>query len=934
MATLSLELVRLSGDGAGATEVPAYDLVKLRQRKWEWDRVVKASHPSACAWQLNCNYNVYVKDGVALREEQAGLYPGFNDPAIPDYNPRGCQKGSCYCHRMYDPTRIKFPMKRVGDRGEGKWQRVSWDQALAEVADAIIDTLTTDGPDAIVLGGGNHVLSAASDGAGANAFFIALGVSLPTSTTEIGDDFQGVGVTFGKAIMGCSPDNYFYADLLLLWGGNPAYTNIPNYHFITEARYSGTKVIAICPDYSASATHADLWVPVNIGTDAALALSMCQVILKERLYKAEFVREQTDLPLLVDQRTGKFLREKDLKRDGHEGVFYVYDTASGRVVEAPRKTLALGGIVPALEGTYQVETLRGRLAVQPVMELLRRHLDERFTPEQASAITGVKAGMIEQVAREIAAARGVVNTSTTLWGKFYHGDLIERAIILVFALCGHLGRKGAAYSAHCQLALDTSLGGMERRGDQVLLSAAGADPRFAAWREDGFTDEMILSEFVHQSFEQGSVIPSSMMYYLHGGLLELSQKYNSWDPHLKRPVGEYVKEAFAKGWQYPAPARGKEPRLLFALGGNFLRRVRASEVLVKHLLPKLRLLVDVDWRWNSSALHSDLVLPVSSWYERTATLMFGRGPVPFAHVNERAAEPQHESKSEWALFVLLARKVEERARQRGIAGYVDRNGVERRFAGLEEKITAQGSYTEDDEEGVARDTFLNARNVEQMDWQDFKERGFSRFNAIGTALRGIGHATEVTPGESIVPLTWHVGVQKQPYPTLTRRIQFYIDHELYLELGEAMPTYKDPPKAGGNYPLQMTGGHARWSLHSNWVDDTLLLQLQRGEPVMFMSDEDARRRGIQDGDMVEVYNDVGRFQIQSVVTSRMRPGQVAVLHAWENYQFPGQCHFKNVQPAPLNPIELAGGYFQLRPIAIHSQPGQSDRDTRVEVRHL
>ncbi len=933
MATLSLELVRLSRDGLSA-EVPEYDLVKLRQRKWEWDRVVKGSHPFACAWQLNCNYNIYVKDGLALREEQACLYPGFNDPAIPDYNPRGCQKGTCYSQRIYDPTRIKFPMKRVGERGECKWQRVSWDQALAEVADAIIDTLVTDGPDAIVLGGGNHFLSAASDGAGANAFFIALGVAMPTSTSEIGDDFQGVGVTFGKAIMGCSPDNYFYTDLLLLWGGNPAFTNIPNYHFVTEARYSGTKVIAICPDYTAAAIHADLWVPVNIGTDAALALSMCQVILKEGLYKAEFVREQTDLALLVDQKTGKFLRQKDVKRDGREDVFYVYDTATGRVAEAPRKTLALNEVVPALEGTYQVETIRGRLTVQPVMELLRRHLDDHFTPEQASAITGVKSGVIEQVAREIAAARGVVNTSTTLWGKFYHGDLIERAIILVFALCGHLGRKGAAYSAHCQLALDTSLGGMERRGDQVLLSAAGADPRFATWREDGFTDEMILSEFVHQSFEQGSIVPTSMLYYLQGGLLELSQKYNSWDPYLKRPLGEYVKEAFAKGWQYPAPARGKEPRLLFALGGNFLRRVRASEVFAKTLLPKLRFLIDVDWRWNTSALYSDLVLPVSSWYERTATLMFGRGPVPFAHVNERAAEPQHESKSEWALFVLLARKVEERARQRGIAGFLDRNGVERRFAGLEEKITAHGIYSEDDEEGIARDTFLNARNVEQMDWEDFKEQGFSRFNAIGAALRGIGHATDVAPGEPIVPLAWHVGEQKQPYPTLTRRIQFYLDHELYLELGEALPTHKDPPRAGGNYPLQMTGGHARWSLHSDWVDDTLLLQLQRGGPVIFMSDVDARGRGIQDGDTVEVFNDVGRFQIQTIVTSRMRPGQVAVLHAWENYQFPGGRHFKSVQPAPLNPIEMAGDYFQLRPIAIHSQPGQSDRDTRVEVRRL
>ncbi|MBI4492115.1 MAG: hypothetical protein HY690_04920, partial [Chloroflexi bacterium] len=247
--------------------------------------------------------------------------------------------------------------------------------------------------------------------------------------------------------------------------------------------------------------------------------------------------------------------------------------------------------------------------------------------------------------------------------------------------------------------------------------------------------------------------------------------------------------------------------------------------------------------------------------------------------------------------------------------------------------TFGGLYTVGDEEGLARDAFVNATNLERMDWDEFKARGIARYTGVGTSMRSMGNACEIVPGEPMVPLTWDTE-QKQPYPTLTRRIQFYLDQELFLELGEHLPVHKDPPGAGGDYPLQITGGHARWSIHSDWVDDSLMLQLQRGEPAMLMSAEDARARGIRDGDLVEVYNDIASFQIQAVVSPAVRPGQVIIYHARENYQFPGWRHFKSVMPSPLNPVELAGGYGHIRPISLSNYPGFSDRATRVEVRRV
>ena len=333
-------------------------------------------------------------------------------------------------------------------------------------------------------------------------------------------------------------------------------------------------------------------MPVNIGTDAALALAMAQVVVREGLYRKEFVREQTDFPLLVRVDNGKLLREKDFKRDGREDVFYVYDEASRQIVEAPRQSLTLGKLVPALEGEYTVQVLSGTVQVRPVFEFLRERLDKNFTPEKAAQITSVPVSLIEKLARDVAGAGGVVNISTSNWGKFYHGDLIERAIFLVFVLCGHMGRKGATFSAFPALTPDTALGALERHGHQMLLSASGSDPRYAAWKEDGYTTEMILYEYSKQAVAAGSVGLTAMVHFVHGGLVELAERHRGWDPYLKRRLGEYVDEALDKSWQVVVPPRHKEPRILFQVGGNVFRRGRGN------YLPGGAFRVRIKWRWG------------------------------------------------------------------------------------------------------------------------------------------------------------------------------------------------------------------------------------------------------------------------------------------------------------------------------------------------
>ena len=113
---------------------------------------------------------------------------------------------------------------------------------------------------------------------------------------------------------------------MLIWANNPAYSNISTFHYFTEARYNGAEIVTIAPDYSPSAIHGDQYVPVRVGSDAALALAMCRVLVDEGLVDEPFVREQTDLGLLVRTDTGRFLRQCDVREGGSDEVFHLFDS--------------------------------------------------------------------------------------------------------------------------------------------------------------------------------------------------------------------------------------------------------------------------------------------------------------------------------------------------------------------------------------------------------------------------------------------------------------------------------------------------------------------------------------------------------------------------------------------------------------------------------
>jgi len=920
-------------------KIPKYDSWKdVYRGQWTWDKVVRSTHHLNCWFQAHCSWDVYVKDGLVYREEQAGEYPTVN-AALPDYNPRGCQKGGCFSERMYDPTRITHPMRRVGPRGGGKWERVSWKEALDDIADTYLDVTVNEGTDRTIWDLGPGIDLGVSMAAQTRFSMLTQSIGLDMDG-EIGDSRRGTLETFGKIVFERSADDYFNSDLILFWGGNPIYTQIPQAHFYIEAKYHGTRIISIAPDYNPSATKADLWIPIKSGTDAALALAICNVIVTENRVNAAFVKEQTDLPLLVRTDTQCFLKQADVEAAGRSDYHMLWDAADDKLTAAPFKTLALGAVDPVLDVKRKIRLKDGTaVEVRSVFSLLRDRL-AAYTPEAAAPMCGVSAKLIRRLAREILAARAVTSIAQTSMCKYFHGNLAERSVALIFCLTGNMGRKGAGFAGFPLLTPD---GSDKFNLPPTLKEAphyfAALQPMIESRMANGDTQEMIVRDLGRLLFQPGNGLlrtpvwtPGTLFWSVHGGTGELSKNAESWKLGNKRPLGEYLNESLEKKWQPLNPPPGTDPRIMISLSSNPLRRARGSEKLLEVLWPKLKKVVVLDWRINSTGRHADYVLPAAPWYEHT-NLKWVTPLSPWLTTTDQATPPLGESKSDWDIIVLLAKHIQERAKARGITSVKSPQGLTVKLDTLYDDLTMGGEFKEGDDDKVAKTIYELGTTHKKLSWGEVKKKGFARFEKLPEEASSIGNMCEFPEHDTIVPLTFHVR-DKVPYPTATRRIQFYIDQPLYEELDELLPRFKAPPMIGGDYPLVMNGGKTRQSIHSTWRDSPLMMRLDRPEPYILVSMLDAGKRGILDGDLVRVFNDVGSFKLRVKVSPSLRPSQTLMYHAWEHFQFQGKGDMNSVVPSPLNPVELAGGHPHLTAGVLQGQSSVFDRDTRIDIERV
>jgi anaerobic selenocysteine-containing dehydrogenase len=403
---------------------------------------------------------------------------------------------------------------------------------------------------------------------------------------------------------------------------------------------------------------------------------------------------------------------------------------------------------------------------------------------------------------------------------------------------------------------------------------------------------------------------------------------------MKRPFDEYLQEALDRGWWDSAKSGvlKTEPRFMIEVGGNLLRRTRGgANMLLEHLWPKVRTIVSVDWRINTTGLYSDYILPAAQHYEKF-NMPYASPSTLNVLLIERAADPAGEAKSEWQMILGLAKALEERAKARGLTEYTAPGGEQARFENFYNRVSRNGAVVSDEVlfSEIIEGSAVAGTIPEETTLDSMRETGYVRAVGWGNSSMTIAQQSDIKPNETHSPFRNHVE-KKVIYPTLTRRAQFYIDHDWYLEAGEELPVHKDNPRHGGDYPLVLTSGHPRWSIHSMNHTNRVMLGTHRGYPVIYMHPEDMAPRGLEDDDEARVYNDMGEIRIRVRRSPGTRPGQVVIYNGYEPFQFAGWKGPENVEPGMVKWLHLAGGYGHLQYRGLHWQPIPIDRAVHLEV---
>ena len=324
-------------NGHGVTTNEARSWEKAYRQRWQHDKVVRSTHGVNCTG--SCSWKIYVKKGLITWETQQTDYPRTRAD-LPNHEPRGCGRGASYSWYIYSASRLKYPLVRsslirmwraakcansdpvkaweslVTDpekshvykalRGKGGFVRAHWDELTELIAASNIYTIKTYGPDRIIGFSPIPAMSMVSYAAGSRYLSLLGGVcmsfydwycDLPPSSPQ----------TWGEQTDVPESADWYNSSYLIVWGSNVPQTRTPDAHFYTEVRYKGAKSVVICPDYSEASKLSDLWLAPKQGTDAALAMAMGHVILKEfylekskkSKYFDSYAKKYTDMPFLV-----------------------------------------------------------------------------------------------------------------------------------------------------------------------------------------------------------------------------------------------------------------------------------------------------------------------------------------------------------------------------------------------------------------------------------------------------------------------------------------------------------------------------------------------------------------------------------------------------------------------------------------------------------
>jgi complex iron-sulfur molybdoenzyme family reductase subunit alpha len=882
--------------------------------------------------QGNCAWEVWANNGVVTRENQSARYPSIN-PKIPDFNPRGCNKGVQHSQVMYEKDRILYPMRRVGERGSGQWERISWDEAAQEVAEKLWDVMTDPdrGPGKLMVHAGTGLLTEGRRSA-PRRFATQIGAVSIYAPSYLGDMFSGASLAYGEAgHIGCTYDFYYLNDCMILWGTNPDNTRIPDAHFIWEGKYRGGKVIAITPEFNATARHADVWIPIKSGTDSVLAMAVIDHILQNDLFATEFVKTYTDLPFLVRTDNQKMLRRSDIdgpRNEKWEEQFYFWNTREDAIALAPgtqgnedNESIRLKDrdyhIDPALEGSWDVTLHDGSTVEVTTAFALLKERSQRFNPgryrdsqgRDFQESTNVHPDMVKLLAEEITKEANKVATITVGFSlnKYHNGVMSMWDICSIAGLAGRQGPRGGIHTEN-----EFRITGLE------ALSGFGG--KYSARFGSGFVGEFMMGE---QDKEFDKYFKDEDVERAYDGVISSKKEYMEILNEMVAAGKEGGEpDVSAKHWWIPDTA--------IIVADSKFRRNKGSKYR-EAFLKKTKFWAYVDYRMSEAAYYADILLPAKSHYEvhdiRTSPgyHRFANLAVPPANM-----KPIGEAKDEWGIFTIIAKKLQDIASRDENFDYAVVYDDER-FArdGVRELDIFYDEFTNNDLDSQMDGDPILGEDPERPDVTGdrlalevaldkcdqfapqtpekmYKQGGFLQLNEEAGKYSPLYSDRPYATGEFNL-------YQFKRFGTLSGRQTFYVDHDVWIKLGCNTPTGREgirPERS--EYPYTLMTPHARWSIHTNYKSAKLLQRLQRGKPWIMLNTKVADVKGIKDGQEVRVFNALGEFYAMAKVTANAPLDSLVMEDGWDVNFFRDQKGYNEVVPPSLSLLELADNWGHLK----------------------
>lgn len=803
----------------------------------------------------NCGMVAHVKDGVVIKLE--------GDPDDPMNKGAACAKGLAGIHALYNPCRIKYPMKCVGGRGSNVWQRLSWDQALNEIADVMWEWYQKEGPKCLVTstgGGGNpQFFSPArflSVWGGGNFFEPGCAQCyLPRNHMEsVINGTTDTSLADGPVTEPYLPNNQ--TKCYVNWGVGPSTHGIGSTgRVVTQMRANGCKMVVIDPRLTPDAARADVWLPIRPGTDVALMLCWIKYIVDNNLFNADYCEKWTNLPFLVNPQTGLTYRADAFGLGTHD-EYVVYNTLTNQVEVMPYTELYGNPITDKWALNY--ESLP-----QPYPTTLKPALFGEYTMPD-----GVKAKTAFTLMKEHVAEWTLQKTAEVCW---LEAADIEKAINIYVEACPNAGISlgvatdqaiNSAQAAQGDAVLDILMGAIRRPGAIVQDRPCYVEPCNYVVQPFG------LHHPEHPLRMPDEEAFARLGYVEHKGL-------GHW---LASHIPTVLK-AIETGEPY-------RPRIWIERSGNKLAMVgNATRLYNAMMTTELNVHMYMHWTTTSVCL-ADYVLPTCEWLETN----YCQDRLNTYGIR-RACVQLYEAVDECMHWSWLAAKLADRGHQRCIDSFNPE--IAGSFYG-----TYWRHYSEYcDYAGNFVGSFYY--NEEGWDWKHLDEQGPSEYQTIEEyALKS--YYNEFDPDEDGLPTG---------YRTTSRRTEPYFDGNIYLGLTGAvdgtgkmepatdvypksnkyhpLPYYIEPkespiegdPGYSPDYPYSLTQGRLPIFHHGTLRNVGYTRELWP-YPETYINPVTAAEIGVEDGDWLWLESRRGRTQGRCRITKSVAPKVIYQERFW------------------------------------------------------